>query len=83
MIVGINNGQAAFNRLNIGATAATARTALQLGTALIRLRVFRSEGLGTATQDFTTKEVGQLQQTFRGYYRYEGVKLDIITQLNL
>ena len=32
----INNGQSAFDRLDIGATAATARTALQLGNAATR-----------------------------------------------
>lgn len=36
----VNNGQAAFNRLNIGATAATARTALELGAGATRWPTF-------------------------------------------
>ena len=72
----VNNGQAAFNRLNIGATAATARTALGLGTAATKAQGYFALRAGTATQNFTTKEVGTVAANIRATTGSEGGKLE-------
>lgn len=64
------------NLLNIGTTAATARTALGLGTAATKAEGYFALRAGTASQNFTTKEVSTVAANIRATTGSEGVKME-------